>query len=75
MGDVKLIADGREFYAHKMVLASCSQYFLAMFTKFEEKKSDTVVLQGIDPTALDLLIQYMYTAEIFVTEENVQVIN
>lgn len=56
-----------------MVLAACSSYFHAMFTSFEESRQERIVLQGVDPFALQLLIDYVYTAEIHVTEENVQV--
>lgn len=56
-----------------MVLAACSPYFYAMFTSFEESKSERVTLQGVDSTALQLLVDYVYTSEVHVTEENVQV--
>ncbi|XP_064120222.1 ring canal kelch homolog [Macrobrachium nipponense] len=72
--DVVLIADSIEVPAHKMVLASCSPYFHAMFTSFEESRQDRIVLQDIDGNALQLLIDYVYTAEVLVTEENVQVL-
>lgn len=71
--DVKLIADGVEVAAHKMVLAACSPYFHAMFISFEESKQERIVLKGVDPNALKLLIDYVYSCEIYVTEENVQV--
>jgi len=45
-----------------------------MFTSgLAEAKSDRITLQEIDPTALVQLIDFMYTSEIHVTEENVQV--
>lgn len=44
-----------------------------MFTKFEERKQDRIEIREIDPYALELLVEYVYTAEIFVTEDNVQV--
>ncbi|KAF4521719.1 hypothetical protein B566_EDAN012167, partial [Ephemera danica] len=62
--DVVLIADGTEVPAHKMVLASCSPYFYAMFTSFEESRQDRITLQDIDPQALQLLIDYVYSAEV-----------
>lgn len=73
--DVTLISDNNaEVAAHKMVLAACSPYFYAMFTSFEESKLERVTLQGVDATALQLLVEYVYTSEVHVTEENVQVL-
>ncbi|CAA9994190.1 unnamed protein product [Nesidiocoris tenuis] len=72
--DVRLVAETVEIFAHKMVLAACSPYFHAMFTSFEESRQERIVLQGVDPYALQLLIEYVYTAEVHVTEDNVQVL-
>lgn len=72
--DVVLIADSIEIPAHKMILAASSSYFYAMFTNFEESKQDRITLQGVDHQALLLLIEYIYTSEIQVTEENVQIL-
>ncbi|XP_054269165.1 ring canal kelch homolog isoform X2 [Macrosteles quadrilineatus] len=72
--DVRLVADAVEVPAHKMVLAACSPYFHAMFTSFEERDQERIVLQGVDPQALQLLIDYVYSSEVHVTEENVQVL-
>lgn len=62
--------------AHKMVLASCSPYFYAMFSgsDFEESRQDKITVQGVDFHALELLIDYVYTSYVDVTEENVQVL-
>ncbi|NEU35286.1 BTB/POZ domain-containing protein, partial [bacterium LRH843] len=72
--DVRLVAESVEVQAHKMVLAACSPYFHAMFTSFEESKQERIVLQSIDSQALQLLVDYVYTSEVHVTEENVQVL-
>lgn len=70
--DVVLVADMEEVPAHKMVLASCSQYFYAMFTSFEESRQERIVLQGVEVQALRTLVDYAYTSCVHVTEENVQ---
>ncbi|XP_066901681.1 kelch-like protein 3 isoform X4 [Halyomorpha halys] len=72
--DVRLVADSLEVQGHKMVLAAASPYFHAMFTSFEESRQERIVLQGLDPYALQLLVDYVYTSEIHVTEDNVQVL-
>lgn len=71
--DVVLMADGLEIPAHRVVLAACSPYFYAMFTgDLAEAHTERIVLQEIDGKALALLVEFMYTAEIQVTEDNVQ---
>lgn len=55
-----------------MVLASCSPYFYAMFTGFEESRQDRITLQGVEHQALNLLVEYVYTSLVNVSEENVQ---
>ena len=72
--DVTLLAGDVEILAHRAVLASCSPYFYAMFTaEMAESKAKKVTLQQIDPAALSMLIDFVYTSEIHVTEDNVQV--
>lgn len=69
-----LVADTVEIPCHKAVLAACSPYFYAMFTgELSEARADRIVLQEVDGKALSLLIDFTYTAEVHVTEENVQV--
>ncbi|NXM10610.1 KLH17 protein, partial [Ploceus nigricollis] len=73
--DIVLHVATKEIKAHKVVLASCSPYFHAMFTsKYEmsESRQTHVTLHDIDPQALEQLVQYAYTAEIVVGEGNVQ---
>ncbi|KAG5676178.1 hypothetical protein PVAND_006027 [Polypedilum vanderplanki] len=72
--DVVLIADGMEIPAHKLVLASSSSYFYAMFSGFEESRQDRITIQGVDYQALQLLVEYVYTSIVEVTEDNVQML-
>jgi len=59
---VILIADGIEIPVHKVVLAPASPYFYAMFTAFEESRLDRIKIQNVDPNALELCVEYIYTS-------------
>ncbi|XP_072262944.1 kelch-like protein 2 [Pyxicephalus adspersus] len=73
--DVTIVAEDVEIAAHKVVLAACSPYFHAMFTgEMSESRAKRVRIKEVDGWTLKLLVDYVYTAEIKVTEENVQVL-
>ncbi len=38
-----------------------------------EKKSQIIQLHDIDPYAMELLVEYAYTSQILISENNVQV--
>jgi len=50
-----------------------SPYFYAMFSNFYESNKDLVNIRELDSSILQLLVDYIYTGEIMVTKENVQV--
>eukprot|EP00071_Canis_lupus_P047479 XP_022281036.1 kelch-like protein 3 isoform X6 [Canis lupus familiaris] len=71
--DVMIVAEDVEIEAHRVVLAACSPYFCAMFTgDMSESKAKKIEIKDVDGRTLNKLIDYIYTAEIEVTEENVQ---
>lgn len=71
--DVVLCVGNTEIHAHRLVLASCSPYFYAMFTNnLAESKQSVVTLKGMDPKCVEGLVQFAYTADIVVNERNVQ---
>lgn len=41
---------------------------------FEESHQEKITVQGVDFHALELLVEYVYTSVVDVTEENVQVL-
>ncbi|XP_022162185.1 kelch-like protein 2, partial [Myzus persicae] len=66
--------DGKIVIGHKNVLIAASPYFRAMFCNFDESNEDLVKIRELDSTILQLLVDYIYTREIMVTKENVQVL-
>lgn len=73
--DIVLCIENQKFLAHKVVLAGCSPYLLAMFTNgMLETAKDHVEIQGIDPVAMEIILAFMYTGTIEITVENVQIV-
>ncbi|XP_041980208.1 kelch-like protein 5 [Aricia agestis] len=73
--DVVLIAGECRIPAHKVVLASCSEYFAAMFTgSLREAWSTEITLERIDPQALRSLINYCYTGSIELNSETAEIL-
>ncbi|KAK7878307.1 hypothetical protein WMY93_031126 [Mugilogobius chulae] len=71
--DVTIVAEDVEISAHRVVLAAGSSYFHAMFTgEMTESRAKRVRIKEMDGWTLGLLVDYIYTAEIQVTEDNVQ---
>nr|XP_015204456.1 PREDICTED: kelch-like ECH-associated protein 1 [Lepisosteus oculatus] len=59
-----------EFVAHKVVLASSSPVFRAMFTNgLKECGMEVVPIEGIHPKVMERLIEFSYTASISVGEK------
>jgi hypothetical protein len=71
--DIVLSVGNIEIHAHRLVLASCSPYFYAMFTNnLAESKQSVVTLKDMDASCVEILVNFAYTADITVNESNVQ---
>ena len=71
--DVILTVGDHDFHVHKVILAACSPYFSAMFTNHHaESRQHRITLNGVDGATLELLLQFMYTASVDISEVNVQ---
>ncbi|KAF8763518.1 protein roadkill-like [Argiope bruennichi] len=63
--DVVLSVNGREFAAHKAILAARSPVFCAMFEhEMEEKKQNRVEITDMDHEVLREMLHYIYTGKV-----------
>ncbi|XP_033859463.1 transcription regulator protein BACH2-like isoform X1 [Acipenser ruthenus] len=69
--DVTVTVEGKEFRAHRAVLAACSEYFLQVLAgqaKYESVSlPEEVTARGFGP-----LLQFAYTAKLLLSRENIQ---
>ncbi|KAM6374149.1 kelch repeat and BTB domain-containing protein 2 isoform 3-T7 [Alca torda] len=71
--DIVLIVEGTEFPCHKMVLATCSSYFRAMFMSgLSESKQTHVHLRNVDAATLQIIITYAYTGNLAISDSTVE---
>ncbi|XP_068619785.1 protein tramtrack, beta isoform-like [Battus philenor] len=70
LSDVTLSANGTSVKAHRLILASCSQYFAQLFKEVETENNSLVVVLGCEATELRLLLTFMYTGEVTASKGN-----
>ncbi|XP_059153102.1 kelch-like protein 17 [Physella acuta] len=71
--DITLKVEQTSFPCHKNVLAVSSPYFLVMFsTSLAEGQQDCITLQDMEPRTLQLILDYIYTGQVHLTEDTVQ---
>uniref|UniRef100_A0AAY4E0J8 BTB domain-containing protein n=1 Tax=Denticeps clupeoides TaxID=299321 RepID=A0AAY4E0J8_9TELE len=75
--DCTLKVGDRCFPCHRLIMAACSPYFREIFFSEDGKEVENtkeVVLEDVDPNILDMIIHYLYSAEIDLNDDNVQAI-
>nr|XP_057922302.1 kelch-like protein 40a [Doryrhamphus excisus] len=71
--DCVLKIQEREFPCHRLVLAASSPFFKAMFlSDLEESKKRVIDLKDVEPGTMGMILRYLYTSDINLTEQNVQ---
>nr|XP_057916322.1 kelch-like protein 40b [Doryrhamphus excisus] len=71
--DCVLKIKDKEFPCHRLVLCACSSYFRSIFlSDLDEHKKREIILEDVEPGVMGLILKYLYTSKINVTEQNVQ---
>ncbi|CAG11610.1 unnamed protein product, partial [Tetraodon nigroviridis] len=71
--DVRLQVCGHELMAHRAVLACCSPYLFEIFNSDNEPHGVSLVtFEDLDPEAVEILLNYAYTAQLKADKELVK---
>uniref|UniRef100_A0A7M4FM30 Intracisternal A particle-promoted polypeptide n=1 Tax=Crocodylus porosus TaxID=8502 RepID=A0A7M4FM30_CROPO len=71
--DVQLLVGDKAFGVHRLVLAAGSPYFAALFTGgMKEASKEVVQIRGVEASAFQLLLDFIYTGIVNINENNVQ---
>ena len=70
--DVTIEAGSDTIAANRMILSCCSRFFEGMFDlEMKEKYQDSVQINGFDGKAVKALIDFIYSGEVTIKNENV----
>ena len=70
--DICIKVGKRSFQAHRLILSCYSSYFKTMFeTEMKEKYAVIVAIDGVDASSLESLLNFIYTEEICINQQNV----
>ncbi|PFX28041.1 actin-binding protein IPP-like [Stylophora pistillata] len=73
MCDATLSVGGKKFPVHRNVLSASSAYFQVMFTSgMAESFADHVEIHGIQADIFGVILEFIYTGKVEVSEDNVQ---
>ncbi|XP_070175523.1 kelch-like protein 18 [Littorina saxatilis] len=71
--DVTLKVGDQRFSAHRVILAATIPYFNAMFTHdMVEANMSEITMEGIEPSALEALVNFSYTGSVTIDRYNAQ---
>ncbi|XP_037548913.1 kelch-like protein 10 [Nematolebias whitei] len=70
--DAVLKVGDDEFPVHKIILCNVTSYFRALFTRWSKQEQTIYSIEGMCPDTMRLILDYVYTGSLPITENNVQ---
>ncbi|XP_028992421.1 kelch-like protein 41a isoform X1 [Betta splendens] len=72
--DCILKVGDRSIPCHRLIMAACSPYFRELYFAEDVVEADKkeVVIENLDPNVMEVIVNYMYSAEIDINDDNVQ---
>lgn len=73
--DITIKVGDETFFVHRVVLAASSAYFEAMFASgMTESRKSEVKLSGMESSAFEAILDFIYTGKVKLCKENIQAI-
>lgn len=71
LADVTLYCEGRQFKAHKVILAACSKHFQELFDSAPPSHAGAcyVILEATSAENMQALLEFMYKGEVHVSQD------
>lgn len=72
--DCILKVGDRSIPCHRLIMAACSPYFRELFFSADGKELNQkeVVLENLDPNIMEVIVNYLYSADIDINDSSVQ---
>ncbi|XP_023327290.1 protein abrupt [Eurytemora carolleeae] len=71
MTDCTISNGSTSFYAHRMVLSTCSPYFRTLFSSVPHNQHPVIFVKDIEDGIVELLVRYMYSGQVSVSEDQI----
>jgi len=69
--DMEIIVGSETFHVHRVIMAAISEYFKAvMSNKMREATENRVIIDGVDPDTMKTVIEFCYTNQVSLNDDN-----